>query len=89
MNISNLERCITAAKSGGYKYIGVATKTPNAPENEVIIYPKANFDAKLEYYKKAYNEDLTLKSNADVQIVGFTHGNLFSEIERDLVGAFK
>lgn len=39
----------------------------NAPE--IIINPKENFAAKLDYYSKAYNEDLTLKSNPNIKIV--------------------
>jgi hypothetical protein len=39
----------------------------NAPE--IIINPKANFETKLDYYSKAYNEDLTLKSNPSIKIV--------------------
>ncbi|MED4883115.1 hypothetical protein [Bacillus smithii] len=39
----------------------------NAPE--IIINPKENFKAKLEYYAKAYNDDLTLKANPNIKIV--------------------
>jgi hypothetical protein len=39
----------------------------NAPE--VIVNPKENFAAKLEYYAKAYNDDLTLKANPNIKII--------------------
>ena len=38
---------------------------------EIIINPKTNFDAKLAYYKKAYNEDLTLKANPNIKIIRY------------------
>jgi hypothetical protein len=41
----------------------------NSPE--VIINPKENFEAKLAYYSKAYNEDLTLKANPNIKIVRY------------------
>lgn len=40
-------------------------------EPEIIINPKANFKAKLTYYAKAYNNDLTLKANPDIKIVKY------------------
>lgn len=43
----------------------------NAPAPEIIVNPKKNFKSKLEYYEKAYNEDLTLKNNTDIRITGF------------------
>jgi hypothetical protein len=38
---------------------------------EIIINPKENFEAKLNYYAKAYNEDLTLKTNPNIRIVRY------------------
>jgi hypothetical protein len=43
----------------------------NAPSPEKIINPKENFAAKLEYYAKAYNEDLTLKNAPHIKIVNY------------------
>lgn len=40
-------------------------------EPEIIINPKANFDSKLHYFSKAYNEDLTLKGNSNIKIIDF------------------
>ena len=54
-------------------------------DSEVIINPNANFDNKLEYYKKAYNDDLTLKSFNGIKIIGFSYGDTYDEIEMDLV----
>lgn len=41
----------------------------NGGDPEIIINPKTNFKAKLEYYAKAYNDDLTLKANPNIKIV--------------------
>lgn len=38
---------------------------------EVIINRKENFQDKLNYYVEAYNNDLTLKANPNVQIVSY------------------
>lgn len=38
---------------------------------EVIVNPAVNIAAKIAYYKTAYNEDLTLKANPAIKIVGF------------------
>ncbi|WP_226035718.1 hypothetical protein [Aquibacillus saliphilus] len=40
-------------------------------EPEIIINPKENFQAKLDYYAKAYDNDLTLKTNKNIKIVNF------------------
>lgn len=40
-------------------------------EPEIIINPKGNFEAKLAYYKKAYNENLTLKANPNIKIIRY------------------
>jgi len=41
----------------------------NGNSPEIIINPKENFDAKIDYYSKAYDEDLTLKSCPSIKIV--------------------
>ncbi|UNY40030.1 hypothetical protein KLEB273_gp082 [Bacillus phage vB_BauM_KLEB27-3] len=38
---------------------------------EIIINPKENFESKLAYYEKAYNDDLTLKNNPNIQIIDY------------------
>ena len=58
---------------------------PDCPKNEVIINERENFDAKLAYYKKAYNDDLTLKSFNRIQITGIVYGDTLEEIEKRVV----
>lgn len=50
------------------------------PQPELIINYPENFAAKLGYYEKAYNEDLTLKANPTIKIVNYgfmTKSDLF------------
>ena len=47
-------------------YISVEGATP-----EIIINTKENFKAKLSYYAKVYNNDLTLKANSNIKIVKY------------------
>lgn len=43
---------------------------------EVIVLPKESFNAKREFYKNAYNDDLLHVMNDKVEIVRFAHGSL-------------
>jgi len=85
LTMANLERCFETAKEEGYSYVGVKIQMEEFQEPEVIINPNANFDKKLKYYKKAYNDDLTLKSFNGIKIIGFSFGDDYEEIENDLV----
>lgn len=84
LTLDNLENCIMSAHDNGDKLIGVKIQMQGFEEPEIIINPKENFISKLEYYKKAYNNDLTLKTFNGIKIIGFTSGNYFDDIEFDL-----
>jgi predicted adenine nucleotide alpha hydrolase (AANH) superfamily ATPase len=85
LTMESLENCFKQAAEHGFKYIGVAVRLPNTKEKEVIINPAQNFEAKLEYYQKNYDENLSHKAVGDsLRIVGFTFGNSFGEIKNDL-----
>ena len=62
MKLKNLEKCFIAAMENGYKYVAVKVKMEGFEDCETIINPIKNAANKLEYYKKSYNDDLTLKS---------------------------
>ena len=85
MNIKNLEKCFYQASMQGSKYVGVKIEMQGFPKAEIIINENENFDSKFAYYKKAYNEDLTLKTFNGIKIVGFTYGDSFADIEKDLI----
>lgn len=86
LTINNLEKCFYEASVNDKKYVGVKIQMAGFKNPEIIINENANFDKKFDYYKKAYNENLTLKTFEGIKIVGFSYGNTFKEIEKDLLG---
>lgn len=69
MNITmtHLENVACEAKAEGFQLI-VEVMTPGLTVPEVIINRTENIDAKMEYYRNAYTEDLKLKNNENVYI---------------------
>ncbi|RXM70872.1 hypothetical protein DP143_13555 [Clostridium tetani] len=85
LTINNLEKCFYEASQKDKKYVGIKIQMSGFKKAEIIINENANFDKKFDYYKKAYNENLTLKTFDGIKIVGFTYGDTFEEIEKDLL----
>jgi len=86
LTLENLEGCFKSAKKRKYLYVGVKIQVEDFEKSEIIISHAANFDRKLETYRRAYNEDLTMKNMDDkYKILGFTYANSFKGIEDDLV----
>lgn len=85
LKIENLERCFVEAQEQRSRYVGVKIQMAGFEEPEIIINPMGNFENKLAYYKKAYNEDLTLKSFDGIKIIEFTHGDRYDDIEDELI----
>lgn len=83
--LESLEKCFYDASQAEEEYVGVKIEMQGFPEPEIIIDKNSNFDEKLAYYKKAYNEDLTLKTSNGIKIIGFASGNSFAEIAYELV----
>lgn len=84
MNMENLQNCFNEAIKQEKRFIGVKIEMQGFEKPEIIINRFENFKTKLDYYKKAYNEDLTLKTFAGIKIIGFTYGDHFDDIEYDL-----
>lgn len=84
LSIKNLENCFKEAKERKMPFVGVKIQMKGFERPEVIINHYKNFDKKLEYYKKAYNEDLTLKAFNGIKIIGFTCGDNYFDIQSDL-----
>lgn len=80
-----LERSFKRAKELNNKYVAVLIHMDGFPKDEIIVNLAENIDTKLEYYKKTYDEELNHKFAKGINIVGFTFGNSFSEIEEQLV----
>ncbi len=88
MNKSALKAVFINAKAVGARYVGVRIATEGSSQQEIIINPKENFDAKFEYYISAYDDDLTLisaKGKKDIRITGIAQGNTFEDIEIQLM----
>lgn len=86
LTIHILEKCFYEASVQDKKYVGVKIQMKGFEKPEIIINENENFDKKFEYYKNAYNKDLTLKTFNGIKIIGFTYGDTFKEIETDLLG---
>lgn len=87
LKIDNLEKCFKEAKKDKVEFVGVLISMDGFERPEIIINGYENFDKKLEYYKCAYNEDLTLKAAPDkVRIIACAFGDTFEEIENLLFG---
>lgn len=84
LTLTELEKTFDLANQLGMNYIGVMIQMQGF-ETEVIINPKENFESKLEYYKEAYNEDLTLKTFSGIKIIGCESGDSFQEIQDWLI----
>lgn len=53
------------------KGIEVLISNPNTPRTETIINPVENLPYKLEYYAKAYDDELQHNHDKSVKIVAF------------------
>ena len=84
LTIKNLEYCFNKALNHNAKYLGIKVQLEERFCSQIIINERNNFRFKWGYYAETYNEDLTHKHNEKIKIIGFTYGNTFEEIERDL-----
>lgn len=89
LTIQDLETVFAQAIQYKANYIGVRIQMQGYDEPEVIINPRENFETKLEYYKKAYNDDLTLKTFNGIKIIGCEYGWNFQEISDFLYDSAK
>lgn len=78
LTIKNLNKAFDSAINEGASYIGVVIVAEGV--KECIVIPKKSFEAKQEFYNRAYSDDLTHVMNSEVEIVGFTHGE-WTDIE--------
>lgn len=85
MQMRDLEKQFARAKEEDAEYIAVQIYTKGNERPELIINQKECFDKKLEYYRKAYTDNLVLKTYEGISIKGIAYGNNLSEIENDLI----
>lgn len=62
----------------------VLMQMPNTDDEEIIVNPITNFEAKLEYYKNQYDEEMCHKYVEGLRIVGFGFVESLDEIEKAL-----
>lgn len=86
LTIEYLTDTFDRAKELDYRFVGVLIERDGFDKPEVIINHAENFDSKLAYYEKNYNENLNHKFAKGIRISAFTFGNSFSEIEKYLLG---
>lgn len=86
LTMNNLENCFNAAAEHNAKYVAILVRVPNAPESEIIINKRENFEAKMDYYRITYDHELSHKVVGDsLKIIGLSFGDSFEEIERELL----
>ena len=69
-NIEELKKAFEKCKQQS-RGIEILIEMPDLPSCEVICNPYENLDKKLDYYLKAYNENLTLKTFDKIKIIAF------------------
>jgi hypothetical protein len=84
LKMKDLINCFNTANEQQFNWVAILVKNINSEGEELIINPYVNFDDKLEYYQKAYTDDLVLKTYDGIRIVGFTFGNTLEDIENQL-----
>lgn len=62
------------------KSFAISVTVPTCTKPEIIVNPWENLEFKLEYYKKAYNDNLELVHNNDIKIIDF--GPLYHSIDK-------
>jgi len=65
----------------GYQYVGVLIQMEGFPMPELIINENANFDKKLEYYKKTYDENCNHKFAKGIKIIDACCGDYLESLE--------
>lgn len=69
--LQELERVIQSAYNENHEYMAVLISLPEQEEPELIINKIGSMKGKLKYYKEKYNDDLTMKFNSEIKIVGY------------------
>lgn len=84
-SMKDVEFLFKAATYFERPYVGMLVKMEGFPKEEIIINPVENADAKIEYYKKTYDEDLQHKFSPGISITKVAIGTL-EEVEKELLG---
>lgn len=74
MTKERLIQLFNEAEEKEHQFIAVKIEMPGFPKPELIVNSRENFKEKLEYYKKAYNENLELNTFNKIKIVDAVSG---------------
>lgn len=85
LKIENLKLAVNGAVRHNASYFGVKVLNETNGQTELIVNTVNNMlNGKLDYYLNVYNENLELKNNTNIKIIGFTFANLIEDIRKDL-----
>lgn len=77
--LDGLIKCFEDAIEYNDLFVAVSVSAYGS-EPEIIINTPNNYKSKMEYYKKAYRHDLTLKANENIKILEFAGGDYVENI---------
>ncbi len=80
MKMIELEEIFEDAKEN-YYYVAVVIEMEGFPQPELIINTEDNFESKLEYYKKTYDENCNHKFAKGISIVGAECSDYMEDLE--------
>ncbi|KGK88090.1 hypothetical protein DP68_08875 [Clostridium sp. HMP27] len=83
--MKDLERCFKQAKRQGACYIGVVIEMDGFEKPEVIVNSYENFQSKLEYYRKTYDEDCNHKYSKGIKLIACNYAFEFNQLEEDFI----
>lgn len=62
------------------KVMLITVRTPDTVSDELIINLECNIDKKIEYYEKAYDDDLKLINNPNIRIKAYAYGYMMGAL---------
>lgn len=74
LNKQTLINSFEQARKHNFPFVFVGIEAEGI--KEVIVIPKESFDAKEEFYKRAYSDDLVHVMNSEVRIFGLSFGEV-------------
>lgn len=80
-SLQGLVELFQCESAKAHNYMGVAVQIEDADAPEIIIVSKVNFENKVAYYQNAYDENLRLKTNPKIRIVGYSLALCFNDLE--------
>ncbi|PJZ19749.1 hypothetical protein CEW46_21455 [Bacillus cereus] len=80
LTFSELKECFDQATKEHKNYVGFLVEMPGFEKPELITNIRENFEGKVEYIGRTYDENLVSKFNPEVKIVACAYGGTPNEI---------